>query len=116
MINQYVFTEPTSITFDKVGIKGRILTSSEISPKTEFLLVNTEKGHQTSIIEHECDFTYYVLSGEGYFLVEDQKYSCETGNLIIIPKNTKFTYKGKLKMLLVVTPPFFPEQEETIND
>jgi hypothetical protein len=35
--------------------------------------------------------------------------------MVIIPRGTPFTYKGKLKMLLTVTPPFYPEQEEVIS-
>jgi len=114
MKKQYVFNEPATETFNKVGISGKIFPSSRTPSESGFVLIETSKGHETSIIEHKCNFVYYVLEGNGHFFVEDKKHDCKTGDLITIPPGTKFTYRGKLKMLLVTTPPFYPEQEETV--
>jgi mannose-6-phosphate isomerase-like protein (cupin superfamily) len=79
------------------------------------VLVETEQGHETIIIEHKSDFIYYILEGNGYFVINDDKETCSQGDLVVIPAGTKFTYKGKLKMLLSCTPPWKEEQEETPN-
>lgn len=111
----YVITEPSKFSFAKMGIKGKIFPTSDIAKKTSFLFVETEHGHETTVIEHESDFIYYILEGSGYFVVNDVKEDCFQGQLVLIPAGTKFTYKGKLKLLLSCTPPWKEEQEETIN-
>ena len=78
-------------------------------------LIEAETGHETTIIEHECDFIYYILDGQGYFVVDGEKEECKIGDLVVIPAGKKFTYKGRLKMLLNVTPPWREEQEETVD-
>ncbi|MGH7202847.1 MAG: hypothetical protein ACREHC_00190 [Candidatus Levyibacteriota bacterium] len=112
--SMYVIKEPTQESFQKVGITGKIFPTFALTTKTEFVLVQTQSGHATTIIEHKSDFVYYVLEGKGYFLIEDQKESCNKGDLVVIPAGKKFTYKGNLKLLLIVTPPWKEEQEETV--
>jgi mannose-6-phosphate isomerase-like protein (cupin superfamily) len=111
----YVLHEPSTISFDKVGIQGKIFSSQELSDKAGFVLIDTEAGHETTIIEHESDFIYYILEGSGFFEINNEKEECTTGDLVVIPAGIKFTYKGKLKMLLVNTPPWREEQEETLT-
>lgn len=114
-MGKYVINKPKQESFSKVGIKGFLFPTNKLTQKTEFILIETDEGHQTSIIENACDFSYYVLSGSGYFLINEEKEKCSEGDLVVVPAGTKFTYKGKLKMLLNVTPPFLPEQEETLD-
>ena len=80
-----------------------------------FVLVETETGHETEIIEHESTFSYYIFEGSGYFQVEDEREDCAVNVLVIILPGKRFAYKGRLKMLLVCTPPWREEQEETID-
>ncbi len=111
----HVIHEPDDVSFSKVGIEGRIFPIDTLRNDLEFILVDTEKGHETTIVEHESIFTYYVLEGSGYFEVEDSREGCQKGDLIVIPPGRKFTYKGKLKLALIVTPPWREEQEETLS-
>lgn len=112
---QHVFKKPNELSFDKVGIQGRIFPTDQLIDKAEFVYIQTESGHETTIIEHACDFTYYVIDGEGHFVIDSQKENCTVGDLIVVPAGSKFTYKGKLRMLLIVTPPWFESQEETLT-
>jgi mannose-6-phosphate isomerase-like protein (cupin superfamily) len=114
-MGKHIITKPQQESFNKVGVKGFIFPTDELTKKTEFVLIETDEGHESTIIENSCDFSYYVLSGKGYFLINEEKEECAEGDLIVIPSGTRFTYKGTLRMLLNVTPPFFPEQEETLD-
>lgn len=111
----YVLKEPKEISFEQVGIKGKLFPMQDITNKTQYFLVDTETGHETTIIEHKSDFIYYILSGDGYFIINDSKEDCSAGDLVVIPAGAKFTYKGKLKMITTSTPPWKEEQEETIE-
>jgi mannose-6-phosphate isomerase-like protein (cupin superfamily) len=79
-----------------------------------FVLIDTKSGHETTIIEHESDFVYYILEGNGFFEVNNEREECSAGDLVVIPAGSRFAYKGKFKMLLVNTPPWREEQEETL--
>lgn len=111
----YVLKEPQAVSFEKVGVQGKIFSVSDIISSAEFVLIDTENGHETMIRENVSDFIYYVLEGSGYFLINDTKEVCSQGDLVVIPSGKKFIYKGKLKMLLITTPPWQEEQEETFS-
>ncbi len=112
---EHVFKLPKEYSFEKVGIKGKTFETQSLSDKVEFNIIETETGHETKIIEKECTFSYFILDGEGSFEIDDKIEKCEKGDLVLIPNNTPFIYKGKMKLLLVTVPAWSPEQEETLN-
>lgn len=110
----YVLHEPTETSFEKVGIKGKIFPSQTLASNAGYVLIETETGHETTIIERESNFVYYILEGSGFFEINGAQEECTTGDLVVVPMGSTFTYKGKLKMLLITTPPWREEQEETL--
>jgi mannose-6-phosphate isomerase-like protein (cupin superfamily) len=54
------------------------------------------------------DRIYYVIEGEGTFIISGSKNSVEKGDLIIVPKNTEYDFYGNLTLLLVHVPAFKP--------
>lgn len=111
----YVIKEPEELSFDKVSIKGKIFPTEPLTKHLEFVRIDTATGHATKIIEHESTFCYYVLEGSGHFEIDGVKENCGQGDLVVIPPGRAFIYKGNLKLLLVDTPPWREEQEETIS-
>ena len=102
----FVIKEPSKYHIDKVGIKGKIFPINNLISSVEYFLVETPIGHESSIIEHKCDFIYYILDGNGYFIINNIKEKCKQGDLVVIPAGNTFTYKGKLKMITTSTPPW----------
>jgi len=111
---QHIFHLPNGYSFEKVGIKGKIFDTKNLSDKVEFSIIETENGHETKIIEKECIFSYYILEGTGVFEIDGQKEQCDKGDLVVIPKGLPFQYAGAMKMLLISVPWWFPEQEVTL--
>lgn len=110
----HVIKEPKEYSFDTAGHKGKVFPMNHLVNKTQVVYIEMEKKLETTIIGHKCDFVYYVLEGKGYFLINDKKEDCAKRDLVVIPAGTKFTYQGKLKLLLVSTPPYKQEQEEIL--
>lgn len=108
----YVLTEPEEITFERAGIRGRMFPAAALTSEADFTIVETDAGQSLALIEHETDVIYYVLEGDGQFIIDDTPEECHPGNLVIIPQGTKFTYQGRLKMLEICTPPWEESQEE----
>lgn len=63
-------------------------------------------GEQKFGLDQESDITYYVLEGEGKFFIEDDEIEVTTGDLIFIPKNTKYKDSGQLTLLAISVPKF----------
>lgn len=110
----YVFHFPEKYSFEKVGIKGKIFDTKSLSDKIEFSVIEVEEGHETKIIEKECIFSYFILEGSGSFEINGNTEECAKGDLVFVPNGAAFRYAGKMKMLLVSTPWWFPEQEEAL--
>ena len=114
-MSRYILEEPKDYSFeDRSGHSGKkfqTLTTHEGA-----LIIECDDALTVSLRENECDFSYYVIQGSGYFVFNDgERESVEAGNLVSIPAGTKFTFGGKLKMLLVNAPGYNPEQEETFK-
>lgn len=63
-------------------------------------------GEQKFGLNKVSDTAYYVLDGEGKFFIEDKEFSVKKGDLIFIPKNTKYKDSGKLTLLATSCPRF----------
>ena len=113
-MTKHIFQLPKDYSFEKLGIKGKKYLVSELTDKSGFVFIETEEGHETTIVNHKLDCFYFVLEGNGYFEIDNNKETFKKNDLIVIPADSKFTYKGKAKFLRITTPPYYPEQEETV--
>lgn len=111
---QHIFKLPKEYTFQVVGIKGTNFETKKLSDKAKFAVIETETGHETRIKEKECDFHYYILEGKGNFEIDGKIEKCQKGGLVIVPAGCVFKYTGKMKLLLITIPWWWPEQEETL--
>lgn len=110
-----VVKAPKGFQIDKVGIRGKLFPTRTLINSSEFIIMTVDSGHATTIVERVSDFIYYILSGKGFFIVNGAKETCSRGDLVVIPAGSSFTYKGKLQMLLICTPPWKEEQEQTLE-
>jgi mannose-6-phosphate isomerase-like protein (cupin superfamily) len=111
---QYVFHPSEEYSFEKDGHKGKIFDTRALSDRVEFSLIETEKGNEAKIMEKECIFSYFILEGTGEFEIDGTRAECGQGDLVVVPNGLPFRYTGRMKMLLISTPWWFPEQEETL--
>ena len=64
--------------------------------------------------------TYYLINGEASFYINDQIINVSSGEMMIIPKNTKYAFRGKFDAILIDCPAFDVKYDviydEEIND
>lgn len=64
--------------------------------------------------------TYYFLSGRATFVFDDEVKEVQSGDMIVIPKDTKYAFKGQFDAILVDCPAFEPSNDviydEELND
>lgn len=63
-------------------------------------------GEQKTGLDTESDSVYYILEGEGKFFIEEEVFEVKKGDLIFIPKNTKYKDEGSLTLLAISSPKF----------
>lgn len=108
---QYIFHEPSEYGFkDRDGHDGKFFGTD--SPRTQHMIIECNDKLMVSLTEREAEFTYYLIEGEGYFVFNDERQKVRKGDLVVVPPGTKYTFGGKLKMLLINTPKWSAEQEE----
>lgn len=66
-------------------------------------------------LDKESDVAYYVLEGKGKFFIEDEEFNVEEGDLIFIPKGTKYKDAGDLKLLAISVPKFNRDKREYLE-
>ena len=84
---------------------GYNLECKEISLNT----IDCFKGHDKYHTNPYSTHIYYVLDGEGKFKINNQIFNVKKDDCIEIPKNAKFVYEGKMKLLLIMSPAFRPQ-------
>jgi mannose-6-phosphate isomerase-like protein (cupin superfamily) len=111
---QYIFPEPDTYDFkDLNGHDGKVFGTS--SPATEHLIIECSEALTVSLVQHEVEFNYYILKGDGYFVFNSEKQPVKPGDLIVIPPGTQYSFGGRLKMLLINTPHWSEEQQTIVQ-
>ncbi len=111
-----MFSEPQEWSFEKLGHRGKLFEPNRHLASSSHLIVEIDGRLPAWLKQCECDFVYYVLDGEGTFLIGDHKEDCRQGDLVTVPKGTRFSYEGSgLRMLLTSTPPWESAQEQVLD-
>jgi mannose-6-phosphate isomerase-like protein (cupin superfamily) len=72
-------------------------------------------GRHGKIKNQKSDRTYFVIDGSGEFIINNKIVKVEKMDVIIVPKNTLYDYKGKMKLFLVDSPAYDKDSEVKIK-
>ncbi|NTV40865.1 MAG: cupin domain-containing protein [Candidatus Moranbacteria bacterium] len=70
--------------------------------------INGDHGKLKCIGE---DRIYFILEGEGKFVIGDEESKVNPNDLIFVPKNTPYNIIGKMKYFLICSPEFNPRDD-----
>lgn len=109
----YIKKFPQDISFSQDGMDGYKcdLENKDIG----LVLEDCYKGHEKYAINKVSTHIYYVLDGEGIFCINGVKYNVQKEDVIEVPPNTEFVFAGKMKLLLINTPDYKPENSVDVN-
>lgn len=111
-------------TQNNVG-KNRILVNREgcnlIIPndneeKCGVYLVESIQGHDCYSYNTISTHIYNIIDGEGEFVIGDEIVVVKKGSNVKIEPNKTFYYKGKMLMLLTMTPDFKEENNHIVRE
>lgn len=108
-MSKYIKKLPTEPSFSQEGLNGYNfnLDCKEISLSFEDVF----KGHDLYDTNNYSSKIYYVLDGNGVFCINDEKMEVTKGDVIEVPKGAEFVFAGKMKMLLIMSPGFRPQDD-----
>ncbi len=112
---QYIFTKDQSPKFEKHGVSMWQLGGTLEQPE-KIIYQETMKGHDEEFLNTTSTFKYFILEGNGEFIISGQSYPVFAGNVVIIPPKTPFYYKGNLKQILVTAPSWKEGTDVHIKD
>ena len=73
-------------------------------------LIEINGNHKTIKCLKE-DRIYFIIEGNGKFIINNKESNVSVNDLIFIPKNTPYNIIGKMKYFLVHSPAFKPEHD-----
>lgn len=104
---EYVKKFPKEASFEQGNfLKGYTLSNGNLGLKMDYIDMFTK--HEFYQTETESIILYYILEGSGIAKLNGITYEIESGDTIEIPTNTEFAFKGRLKMIEIMNPPFNP--------
>lgn len=112
-MKQYKYTTKDANTFNKHGID--ITVFNEGVPGANVVFISVEKGHFQEFYDIKSHFTYYIVEGEGTFVLNDERIKVKATDLLVIPPKTRIHYFGKMKMVLTVSPAFNEDNERHVR-
>lgn len=62
-----------------------------------------------------CNAVYFIIKGNGEFLINKKIHSVNEGDIVYLPKNTIYKDSGKMEMLSIYQPQFDQKQVEYLD-
>ncbi len=118
--------KPLKINFDKdksIEVEKGYTVDNYLSKENNmgYSIVRTHLDGKHPFMKNiNSNRTYYFINGSATFVVENEKINVSEGEMLVIPKNTKYAFKGKFTAMLVDCPAFDPNDDviydEVIDD
>lgn len=110
---QYRYTDRDATRFTKHGID--LTVYDQPSSSATVARVGVEKGHFEEFFDLESTYIYYIASGHGTFVLDDEAVVAEATDLIVVPPKTRIHYFGTMEIVLTVSPRFDESNERHVR-
>lgn len=111
---KYLYPFDEAETFNKFGVN--ITVFGEGIATGNLVYEETEVGHLEEFLENISTQMWFIIEGNGTFVIDDERVEAGPKDLIVVPPGKRVHYFGKLKMLLCTTPAFSEENEQHIRN
>ncbi len=101
---KFVFDEKKSIEVEKGYIVDNFLSKDD---GVGYSMVRTHLNGKHPFMKNvNSNRTYYLLNGKATFVFDKEMIKVKSGEMLTIPKNTKYAFKGNFDAILVDGPAF----------
>jgi mannose-6-phosphate isomerase-like protein (cupin superfamily) len=68
-------------------------------------------GHLQEFYNDVSIYQWFIVDGNGVFVIDDEKFPVNKHDLVTVPPKKRIHYFGEMKMVLVTSPRFNPDNE-----
>jgi quercetin dioxygenase-like cupin family protein len=113
-MTKYVYHKANATVKHKSGVDITVYDDpGELSPNVVYEEV--EKGHSSEWYSDTSTQTWYIIEGRGTFVLDGERHAVSAGDLVVVPPKIKKYYLGKMKMVLITSPAFDPDDEHQVR-
>ncbi|MDR1197266.1 MAG: cupin domain-containing protein [Candidatus Nomurabacteria bacterium] len=113
-MTKYVYRKSDATVKHKPGMDITVYGSlGELSP--DVVYEDVEKGHSSEWYSDTATQTWYIIEGRGTFVLDGERFDVNAGDLVSVPPKVKKYYLGKMKMVLITSPTFNPDDEHQVR-
>jgi quercetin dioxygenase-like cupin family protein len=94
---------------------GTLILDYGLKDTPHDLVVMDLDGEHGVFVNKASTKTYYVLDGVACFSVDGKSRTLEKGDVIVVSPGQKHSMSGKMKTLVICTPPYNPDDEEMFS-
>jgi len=102
---QYKYSLPEKKSFETLDILGFAYSDASNNPNVEAMRIIAD-GHSGKATTGDCDRVYLVLVGEGEFTIAEDTFQVVKDDVVMLPKNTDYEYRGSMELFEVNTPAY----------
>ena len=102
---QYKYSLPEKKSFETEDILGFAYSDANNNPNVEAMRIIAD-GHSGKATTGDYDRVYLVLFGEGEFTVGEETFSVVKDDVVVLPKNTNYEYRGSMELFEVNAPAY----------
>lgn len=102
---KHKYTLEDAFEFGWPGIKGYSYLERTDFPHASAAMFEV-KTHHGKVRSEISDRLYLVLEGSGEFVIDEEVIPVEPTDVIVVPRNTPYDYRGEMKLYLVHVPAY----------
>ena len=103
------FDKDKSFTAEPGYVIDNFITADD---KLGYSIVRTHLSGKHPLMKNTSSHrTYYFISGTAQFSVDNELFALTSGDMMTIPKNTKYSFEGNFDAILVSVPTFNPADD-----
>lgn len=109
-----IYNETKSVEVEKGYVVDNYLSKED---KMGYSIVRTHLNGKHPLMKNiNSNRTYYLMNGNATFCVENEEIELNEGEMLVIPKNTKYSFEGNFDAILVDCPAFNPDDDIIYED
>jgi mannose-6-phosphate isomerase-like protein (cupin superfamily) len=105
-----------AVAFTKQGVRMWAYSGERECPEAAVVYQETEIGHAEEFYHDRSAFIFYIITGRGVWVIEDEEFPVEATDVVIVPPGKRFHYRGALKQVCVTAPAWNEEGEHHVRD
>lgn len=110
-----VFHQADAIRAEKNGVDMWIYGGVDAVAPVAVAYQETATGHAQEFRHHTSAFIFYVIEGEGVWVVDGVSHPVQATDVVVVPAGAAFYYRGALKQVCITAPAWTEENEEVLR-